>query len=331
MASRFPILYIAEADAEDAVMSSGVLARLVEAMPAATFSVVGSPASAPLFADMPRLQRLLVLEREGHLEWLALWNQVRTVKWGLVVDMRGSALSGKLQRQKRAVRGEREPGVHAVELAARVLHLDEIPAPRLFLSDQTLAAVDALTPPGDAPILAVAPGASWMGRQWPPERFAKVATALLADDGPLAGGRLMIVGDESDRDAAHTLRLAVGRERAIELQGRLTPLQATAALRRATLYLGGDSLWTHLAVAAGAPVLAAFGPSDETERGPWGGTVVRGPRSVEEFRKIDPHLNQAILHMNDLPADRVLKVARRLLAERTTAPAGLVAGADTSA
>ena len=316
MASRFPILYIAEADPEDAVLSSGVLAYLVEAMPAASFTVVGSPASAPLFADTPRLDRLIVLEREGRLEWLALWNQVRAVKWGLVVDMRGSALSGKLKRQKRAVRGEGEAGLHAVALAARVLQLDDVPAPKLFLSEETTAVADALIPAGDGPILAVAPGADWMGKQWPPERFAKVAAALLAETGPLAGGRLMIVGDEGDRDAAHTVRFAVKRERVIELQGRLSPLQTAAALRRATLYLGGDSLWTHLAGAAGTPVVAAFGPSDEAERGPWGGIAVRGPRTVDEFRKIDPHLNQAILHMNDLPAERVLKAATKLLAGR---------------
>ena len=315
MASRFPILYIAEADPEDAVLSSGVLAYLVEAMPTASFTVVGSPASAPLFADTPRLDRMIVLEREGRLEWLALWNQVRAVKWGLVVDMRGSSLSGQLKRQKRAVRGEGEAGLHAVELAARVLQLDDVPAPRLFLSAETMAAADALIPAGDSPILAVAPGADWMGKQWPPERFAKVAAALLAETGPLAGGRLMIVGDEGDRDAAHTVRFAVKRERVIELQGRLTPLQTAAALRRATLYLGGDSLWTHLAGAAGAPVVAAFGPSDEAERGPWGGIAVRGPRTVDEFRKIDPHLNQAILHMNDLPAERVLKAALKRLGQ----------------
>ena len=319
MASRFPILYIAEAEPADAVMSSGVLAYLVKAMPAATFSVVGSPASAPLFADTPRLDRLFVLDREGHLEWLALWNQVRAVKWGLVVDMRGSALSGKLKRQKRAVRGEREAGVHAVELAARVLHLDEIPAPRLALSEETVASAARLIPPGDSPILAVAPGAEWMGRQWPPERFAKVAAALLADEGPLAGGRLMIVGGESDREAAHAVRSAARRDRVTDLQGRLNPLQTVAAMKRATLYLGGDSLCTHLAVAAGVPVLAAFGPSDEAERGPWGGVVVRGPRSVDEFRKIDPQLNQAILHMNDLPAERVLKAAKKLLEQRVVA------------
>ena len=315
MAGRFPILYIAEAGAEDAVMSSGVLAYLVEAMPQASFTVVGSPQSAPLFADTPRLDKLIVLEKEGRLDWLGLWNQVRAIKWGLVVDMRGTTFSGKLSRQKRAVRGKDEPGVHKVELAARVLQLDEVPPPKLFVSDATRASVDALLPQDDAPLLVIAPGAAWVGREWPSERYATLASTL-TNDGPLAGGRVVVLGEEKDKDAGHTIRLAMPRHRTTELPGRLTPLQALAVLERAKLYLGGDSLWTQLAVAAGAPVVAAYGPSDETVRGPWGGVVVRGPRSVDEFRKIDPALNQAILHMNEVPADRVLKAAKKLLAGR---------------
>jgi heptosyltransferase-3 len=316
MTGRFPILYIAEAGAQDAVLSSGVLAYLVGAMPQASFTIVGSPASAPLFADTPRLDRLIVLDKESRLDWIGLWNQVRATKWGLVVDMRGSALSGKLKRHKRAVRGESEAGVHAVELAARVLQLDEVPGPRLFVSEATQAAADALIPAGEGPILAVGPGAEWMGRRWPAERFAKVASTLVGDGGPLEGGRVLVVGDEADRDAAHTIRLSLPRHRTVELQGRLKPLEIVAAVSRCDLYVGGDSLWTDLAVAAGVPVVAAYGPSDEVERGPWGGIAVRGPRSVDEYRKIDPRLDQAILHMNDLPADRVLKAARKLLAER---------------
>lgn len=315
MAGRFPILYLAEADAEDAVLSSGVLAYLVEAMPQATFTIVGSPSSALLFADTPRLDRLIVLEKEGRLEWLGLWNQVRPVKWGLVVDMRGTTFSGKLSRQKRAVRTKDEPGVHKVELAARVLQLDEVPPPRLFASDTTRAKVDSRLPDDGAPLLVIAPGADWMGRQWPAERFASLA-ANLTNDGPLAGGRVVVLGDDKDRDAAHTIRLAMPRNRTVELQGKLSKQEALAVLERADLYLGGDSIWTHLATAAGAPVVAAFGPSDDTVRGPWGGVVVRGPRSVDEFRKIDPGLNQAIQHMNEVPADRMLKAAKKVLAER---------------
>ena len=322
MAARFPILHIAEADASDAILSSGVLACMVEAMPQASFTVVGSPKSAPLFADTPRLDRLIVLERDSRLDWLGLWNKVRETKWGLVVDMRGTTLSGKLKRQKRAVRGAWEAGVHAVEQAARVLQLEDAPAPRLFVSETTQARADALIPSETVPILAIGPGADWMGKVWPSERYAKVAVALVGDGGPLEGGRVIVVGEDNARDAAHTLRLSLPRNRVTELQGRLSRLESVAALGRAALYVGADTLWTDLAVASGTPVVAVFGPSDEAEHGPWGGIAVRGPRSVDEFRKIDPNLNQAIQHMNDLPADRVLKAATTLLARRATATTG---------
>ncbi len=319
MTGRFPILYIAEADASDAILSSGVLAYMVEAMPQAVFTVVGSPKSAPLFADTPRLDRLIVLERDSRLDWLGLWNKVRETRWGLVVDMRGTTLSSKLKRQKRAVRGAWEAGVHAVEQAARVLQLEEVPAPKLFVSETTRAAADALIPTEDVPVLAIGPGADWMGKVWPSERYAKVAVALVGDGGPLEGGRVIVVGDENARDTAHTIRLSLPRNRVTELQGRLNPLETVAAVSRAALYVGADTIWTDLAVASGVRVVAAFGPSDEAEHGPWGGIAVRGPRSVDEFRKIDPNLNQAIQHMNDLPADRVIAAAKKLLAERTPA------------
>jgi hypothetical protein len=314
MTGRFPILYIAEADASDAILSSGVLAYMVEAMPQAVFTVVGSPKSAPLFADTPRLDRLIVLERDSRLDWLGLWNKVRETRWGLVVDMRGTTLSSKLKRQKRAVRGAWEAGVHAVEQAARVLQLEEVPAPKLFLSETTRAAADALIPTEDVPLLAIGPGADWMGKVWPSERYAKVAVALVGDGGPLEGGRVIVVGDENARDTAHTIRLSLPRNRVTELQGRLSPLETVAAVSRAALYVGADTIWTDLAVASGVRVVAAFGPSDEAEHGPWGGIAVRGPRSVDEYRKIDPNLNQAIQHMNDLPADRVIAAAKKLLA-----------------
>jgi ADP-heptose:LPS heptosyltransferase len=322
MSSSFPILYIAEADAEAAVLSSGTLACLVDSLPQAAFTVVGSAASAPLFADTPRLDRLIVMDGNGRFEWIALWNQVRQTRWGLVVDQRGTRFSERLRRQKRAVKGPPRPGMHAVEDAAYALHLDDVPAPRLFLGDETRTAAQALVGDDPAPILAVGPGADWIGKRWPAERYSKVAAPLLADDGPLAGGRLMIVGEEADRDLAHTIRLAVPRARVIELQGRLTRLQTAAALSKAILYIGADSIWTQLAVAAGVPTIGVYGPSDDSRVGPWGGVSIRGERSFEEFRAVDPNLNQAIQHMMGLPAERVLKAARTFLEKNRAAQSG---------
>lgn len=313
MAGSFPILYIAEAEPEAAILSSGALAHLVETVPQADFTIVGSSDTAPLFVDTPRLTRTLVLPREGRLEWITLWNQLRDTRWGLIVDMRGSNIASRLRRVKRAVRGEPTPGLHAVEEAAKVLQLETVPHPRVFVSNSARVAADALVRPDDRPILAIGPGADWIGKRWPAERYVKLFSALLGPSGALAGGRLMIVGNQVDRESAQTIRSALTRSRLLELQGQLTAQQAVIALSHATLYVGSDSVWTQLAVASGVPTIGVYGPSDETRVGPWQGVSVRGPRTIAEYRRIDPKLNQAIEHMMDLPAERVIKAANRLL------------------
>ena len=55
------------------------------------------------------------------------------------------------------------------------------------------------------------------------------------------------------------------------------------------------------------PTLGLFGPSDEQLYGPWGenARVVRGPRSFEQIRAVDPSFGQALCHMMDLPVETV--------------------------
>lgn len=319
MPAPLSILYIAEADPTAAVLSSGVLAHMVDEAPGAQLTVVGSPESAPLFRDTPGLERLIVLPGESRADWVRLWDRLKGRRWSLVVDMRGTRLSGWLKRERRAVRGQEVEPLHAVDAAAKVLQLDEPVAPRLFFGNEVLAAADGLIADRPGPILAVAPGVDWIGKRWPSERFTKVAASLLGEGGPMAGGRLMLIGRSEDRDAAHTIRFAVSRDRVIELHGKLDLLETAAALRHARLFVGGDSIWTQLAVAAGVPALGIYGPSDEVVTRPWGGASVRGSRSLDEFRIVDPGLNQHIQHMMDVPVEPVVAAALKLF-NKTESP-----------
>ncbi len=342
MASDFPILCILESRPEDAILSSGLLRKLHEEIPQATFTLVGSDASAPLFRDMPNLEDLLVIEGDGSGERFKLWNRVRERKWGLVVDLRGANFSGWLSRRKRAERKpwpKGEPIPHKVIQAAHVLQVqDDPPGPWLYTDAETEAEVDAFleahAKPGDGPILAIGPGSDWIGKTWQAERFAKVAGTLLGPDGPMSDGRLLIVGADDDREAVHSIRVTVSRERVIEAQGKLDRLQTCALLKRCRFYVGNDSIWTHLATAAGIPVLGVFGPSDETLEGPWGPgrMAVRGPKSMDDFRRHDPKLNQTINHMYDVPIDTVVAAALKLYAETepgaVTAPAPVAEAAE---
>ncbi|MDX9997638.1 MAG: glycosyltransferase family 9 protein [Phenylobacterium sp.] len=313
----FPILFITATRIGDAVLSSGLIKKLLDEIPHARFTIVAGPDAAPLFADVPHLERIIVLDKTpGGGHWLSLWSQVRHRKWGLVVDLRGSAINRFLSTRRRAVhRKHSGPPVHKVIEAARVLKLeDDPPAPYLFTSAETEARAEELTA-GQGPILALAPAANWVGKTWPIERFAQAAIQLLGKGGPMEGGRLMILGGRADQQIVASLRHVVLKSRFIDLVGKVDVLTAYACLKRARLFIGNDSGLMHMAAAAGAPTLGLFGPSDEQLYGPWGehARAVRGVRTLEEIRRVDPGLDQKICHMMDLGVRTVTLAARELL------------------
>ena len=61
--SRFPILFITSTRIGDAVLASGLLRRLIEEIPNASFTVVAGPVAAPLFRDLPNLDALIPLPK----------------------------------------------------------------------------------------------------------------------------------------------------------------------------------------------------------------------------------------------------------------------------
>lgn len=318
-AKPFPILFIAPTRIGDAVLSSGLVRRLLDEIPEARFTIAAGPAAAPLFAEVPGLERLIVMEKEkngGH--WFRLWSQVRGRHWGLVLDRRGSGLARFLRARRRAVfrRVAGEP-VHKVIESARLLRLeDEPPAPYLFTRPETEAKATALLGRG-GPILAMGPAANWVGKTWPVENFAMTAVQLLREDGPFADGRLLILGGPEDWRAAEAVRRVLPRDRWIDLSGQADLLTVYACLKRSRMFIGNDSGLMHMAAAAGAPTIGLFGPSDDALYGPWGehNRVVRGPRTFAQIQAGDPGLNQPVCHMYDLRAEAVVEAARQLFEE----------------
>lgn len=319
----FPILFVTSTRIGDAVLSSGLVKRLSDEIPNARFTIVAGPAAAPLFEELPNLDRLIMFAKAksgGH--WLDLWGKVRDRRWGLVVDLRGSGLARFVSTKRRAIwRKTSGPPVHKVLEAARVLKIEDEPAaPYIYTSPETEARADEITA-GVGPILALAPAANWLGKTWPLERFSRVAMRLLDPHGPMKGGRLMVLGGPEDAKLAKGLRDVVGRREFINLTEDTHILTAYACLKRARLFIGNDSGAMHLAAAAGVPTVGLFGPSDEQLYAPWGEhvRVARGPRSFDQIRAVDPGFGQALCHMMDLPVETVTQAAESLLEE--TAPA----------
>jgi ADP-heptose:LPS heptosyltransferase len=321
----FPILFITSNRIGDAVLSSGLVKRLSDEIPSARLTIVAGPAAAPLFEEVPNLDRIIVFEKaKGGGHWVDLWGKVRDRRWGLVVDLRGSGLSRFVSTKRRAIwRKNTGPPLHKVIEAARVLKIEDEPAqPYIYTTPETEDRAEELTA-GVGPILALAPAANWLGKTWPLERFSRVAMRLLDPQGPMKNGRLMVLGGPEDAKLAKGLRDVVPRRDFINLTEDTDLLTAFACLKHARLFIGNDSGTMHLAAAAGAPTVGLFGPSDEQLYGPWGKhvRVARGPRSFDQIRALDPGFGQALCHMMDLSVETVIEAAQSLLAETETADA----------
>ncbi|HEY5412384.1 MAG TPA: glycosyltransferase family 9 protein, partial [Caulobacteraceae bacterium] len=266
----FPILFFAPPALEDAIFVTGVFKRLHDEIDNASFTVVTGPEAAGLFREAPKREATVIDEGRGLGDAIGLWSRLRHRRWGLIVDAAGRKLSQNLPARRRVRLLDLEPSLgHKVVQAARLLKLEaEPPAPFLFTSDQIQSRAEALLGEG-GPLLALAPGASWVGRTWPVERYSRLAARLL-EHPALADGRLLIVGQAQDRLAAEALRRTIARDRWIDLTGERDPLVVQACLERARLFVGGAVAFTHMAAAAGIPTLALFGPDDEALVGPWG-------------------------------------------------------------
>jgi heptosyltransferase-1 len=149
------------------------------------------------------------------------------------------------------------------------------------------------------------PGAGWGAKQWPADRYAKVARELGKD-----GVRSLVnfgPGEES---------LAKQVEQAAEghaIAAQFTIPELIAATRRAALFIGGDTGPLHLAAALRIPAVALFGPTDPARTGPHGTrrVVLRDPSSVTSHKR----LRETEAGLTNITAEQVISAARQLLNE----------------
>ncbi len=100
------------------------------------------------------------------------------------------------------------------------------------------------------------PGGGWPTKLWSPERFGELADRIWGNHGLLP----LITYGPGERELAEKVLASSrsGKARAVSLS--LKGFYALA--KRAEVYVGGDTGPTHIAVAAGAPVVGLFGPTE---------------------------------------------------------------------
>ncbi|HEV8046888.1 MAG TPA: glycosyltransferase family 9 protein [Terriglobales bacterium] len=147
------------------------------------------------------------------------------------------------------------------------------------------------------------PGAGWGAKRWPPERYGQVAKALATE-----GVKSLVNFGPGEEPLMREVESASGGS-ATGVASSLTEL--IALMRRARVFVGGDTGPMHLAAALGIPVVAIFGPTDPARNGPSAtrSIVLRSPISpTSHSRRAQP--DPGLL---EIRVDEVVAAARTLL------------------
>jgi heptosyltransferase I len=214
-----------------------------------------------------------------------VWNDVRSARYDVVVDLQGAIRSAVLASWSgaRVVYGAAEPreapaslwytrraiarGAHVIEqnlsiaaaVAQRKMQVPRVEFPHDAEAEQRIE--QRLAEAGGGEFAILNPGAGWGAKRWPAERYGRVARAL-AERGVRS---IVNIGPGEDELARAAEAASAGA--AMPMKCSITEL--IALTRQARLFIGGDTGPMHLAAALQVPVVAIFGPTDPTRNGPY--------------------------------------------------------------
>ncbi len=151
-------------------------------------------------------------------------------------------------------------------------------------------------------------------RGWPLENFADLAAKFVE-----RGYRPVILGGQGDRERFQSVA-HLFTQKTVSLVGKLTIRETAALLKKASLFVGNDSGIMHLAAAAGAPLVAIFGPQSPVKFGPWSKrakVIYRGmecsPCRQKFFSECDPSPRMRPACMESISVDEVFQECIKIL------------------
>ncbi|MDQ3907327.1 MAG: lipopolysaccharide heptosyltransferase I [Acidobacteriota bacterium] len=290
------LLFVKLGSIGDVVHTLPALAAVRRALPDAEISWAVEGGAAEILRDNPLLESAIEVDtkalRRAPVSGETLsatrrqLRRLRASPFDLVLDFQGllkSALIARLSGARRTV-GFARP--HLREPASRFLLSETFAVPpRSNVIRKNLALVAAalkIDVPDDAdefeftiatnpehareaesviretaaPFAILNPGGGWATKLWGAERYGQLADELLTRHGL----RSLVTHGPGEAELAARVaassRLNAARPVSLSLKGFYE------LARRAQVYVGGDTGPTHIAVAAGAPVVGIFGPTE---------------------------------------------------------------------
>jgi heptosyltransferase-1/heptosyltransferase-2 len=292
------ILVIKMSALGDIIHALPSLAALRRLYPSAKISWVVEPQFASLLPGQPFIDDLVIFEKNklkrkslpGMMGFLwRMRKDLHTRNFDLVLDLQGlmkSTLIGLLSGCRnrigywelrecssfftKPIYGANAKG-HIIQRYLDVIRSlgpvpDEISFPLPDYSGPRAKLAESLRSRGlTGPLALLFPGAGWVSKLWPVEKYAALAGKLSAD-----GLSVAIGGGVDDGSLASGIIAKSPEPKPLDLTGQtdLTSLMALVSL--ASVALGSDTGPLHLAAATGTPTVSLFGPSSGERAGTYG-------------------------------------------------------------
>ncbi|MEJ7710683.1 MAG: lipopolysaccharide heptosyltransferase I [Pyrinomonadaceae bacterium] len=291
------ILIIKLSSIGDVVHTLPALAVIRRALPSAEISWVVERRAAEILRDNPLLDRLIEVDTKALRRLRLMYGetllaprqqlrQLRASAFDVSLDFQGlfksaaiALISGAQNRFGFSREALREP-------LSRILHTSTVSVPlnqhvivkNLSLVASALGIAVPQNPLDFESLIALAashhaeafkvtralgdsyailnPGGGWATKLWSPERYGSLATELWSKYGLMS---VVTYGPGEDELAQRVVRAS---RRGVAVAARLSLKGFFALAHRAKLYVGGDTGPTHLAMAAKAPIVGLFGPTE---------------------------------------------------------------------
>ena len=259
----------------DVVLSTPVPTNLAALYPGATIDVLTTPAAAPLMKYHPAVSQVVPYDKRGKQAGarglFRLARDIRSRRYDMVFSLHKSwrtallvALSripnrygfreahGRLVYSKTAPRSDLKHDVLRNLAILRNVGKEPSQLEQRMIVEPGSEASDAaerLSLP--AQFVALVPGSVWATKRWSAERFAEVATKLVA-----IGHPVVFLGGPDDAVLADSLVQKVAGS--VSLAGRISILETAAVIRKARGVITNDTALLHIASAAQRPTVAIF-------------------------------------------------------------------------
>ncbi len=288
------ILVVSYSRIGDTILATSLINHLIKKHLDAEFTVVTSTISKDIFTDMPRLKKLIVIDKQKYARhWYKIWNFVKDNKLDLVIDLRSSYLSYFLEANERKIfKGNQYE--HKLEQFSNFLQIKDNIQPTIWADQQKYNNILKSKKISNN-FICVAPISNWQGKDWPIDKYYK-----LFEDPLFSDFEIVILGatdKASDNTKIRNLKESLS-VKVNNLMNKADMIETYFILRNSKLFLGSDSSNMHLSTAAGIPTIGLFGPTNDKVYGPKG----RDNYTIRTEKKYDEFINDKNFTLKNSPS-----------------------------